>query len=82
MILFCLLLTPLMNYITLKARSVIAAAILHGTLNGTAGIAIIMVSGGSDLTIGMTGAAGLITLLIANVILYFVTRGYRRIEYD
>lgn len=82
MILFCLLLTPLINFITLKARSVIAAAVWHGTLNGTAGIGIMMVSGGSDLTIGITGAAGLITLLIANVILYFATRGYRSIEYE
>ena len=81
MILFCTLLTPLLNYVTLKARSVIAAAIMHGTLNGTAGIAIMMVKGGTDLTIGLTGAAGLITLLIANIILYLATRGYRDIEY-
>jgi len=81
MILFCLLLTPLLNYVTLKAQSVIAAAIMHGTLNGTVGIAIMMVKGGSDLTIGLTGAAGLITLLIANIILYLATRGYRDIEY-
>ncbi len=81
MILFCTLLTPLLNYVTLKARSVIAAAIMHGTLNGTAAIAIMMVKGGTDLTIGLTGAAGLITLLIANIILYLATRGYRDIEY-
>lgn len=81
MILFCMLLTPLLNYVTLKAQSVIAAAVMHGTMNGTAGIAIMMVKGGSDLTIGLTGAAGLITLLAANVILYFATRGYREIEY-
>jgi membrane protease YdiL (CAAX protease family) len=82
MILFCILLTPLINFATLKANSVIAAAVMHGTLNGTAGIAIIMVKGGSDLTIGMTGAAGLITLLIANLVLYFATGGYRKIEYS
>jgi membrane protease YdiL (CAAX protease family) len=82
MILFCTLLTPLLNYVTLKARSVIAAAIMHGTLNGTAGIAIMMVKGGTDLTIGLTGAAGLITLLIANVVLYIATGGYRSIKYS
>jgi membrane protease YdiL (CAAX protease family) len=82
MILFCLLLTPLLNYVTLKAQSVIAAAIMHGTLNGTVGIAIMMVKGGSDLTIGLTGAAGLITLLIANVVLYIATGGYRSIKYS
>lgn len=81
MILFCMLLTPLINFATIKANSVIAAAVMHGTLNGTAGIAIMMLKGGSDLTIGMTGAAGLIILLITNVILYFATRGYQEIEY-
>lgn len=81
MTLFCILLTPLINYVTLKAKSVIAAAVMHGTLNGTAGIAIMMVKGGSDLTIGLTGAAGLLTLLIANLILYWATGGYRNIKY-
>jgi len=54
---------------------------MHGTLNGTGGIAIVMLKGGNDLTIGMTGAAGLVTLLLANIILYMATRGYREIEY-
>ncbi len=81
MTLFCLLVTPLINFATLKANSVIAAAIMHGTLNGTGGIAIVMLKGGNDLTIGMTGAAGLVTLLLANIILYMATRGYREIEY-
>jgi len=81
MILFCLLLTPLLNYVTLKAQSVIAAAVMHGTLNGTAGMAIMMIKGGSDLTMGLTGAAGLIILLAANLILYLATGRYRNIQY-
>jgi membrane protease YdiL (CAAX protease family) len=70
MIVFCILLTPLLNYITLRAKSVIAAAIMHGSVNGLAGIAIIMLSGGSDLTIGLTGLAGFTALAVFNLLLY------------
>ena len=40
MTIFCILLTPLFLYITIKSKSVIAAAILHGTMNGTYGISL------------------------------------------
>jgi len=64
MIIWCILLTPIFLYITIKSKSVIAASILHGTLNGTAGIAIILVKGGNDLTIGITGLAGFLALIL------------------
>ncbi len=70
MVIFCVLYSPIFSYITKKAKSVIAAAILHGTINGTAGISIMLLKGGNDLTIGITGAAGLITLLMVDVALY------------
>ncbi|MGQ9620804.1 MAG: CPBP family intramembrane glutamic endopeptidase [Bacteroidales bacterium] len=63
MTLWCILLTPLFLYITIKSKSVIAAAIMHGTLNATAGIAIMVIDGGNDLTIGLTGLSGFIFLL-------------------
>lgn len=66
MIIFCLLFAPIFSYIRLKSKSVIAAAIMHGALNATAGLAIIMVKGGNDLMIGVTGAAGFCVLLIIN----------------
>ena len=50
MVIWCMLLTPIIAYVRVKARSVIAAAIMHGTLNGTAGLAILMIRGGNDLT--------------------------------
>jgi uncharacterized protein len=75
---WCILLSPLFLYITLKARSVIAAAVMHGTLNGTAGVAIMMIDGGTDLTTGITGFPGFIALFIvlAGFFLYdrFVSR--------
>jgi membrane protease YdiL (CAAX protease family) len=81
MILFCILLTPLISYVTIRANSVIAAAIMHGSINGLAGIAIVMLQGGSDLTIGITGLAGLLALAAFNLILYYSTNKYRLIEY-
>ena len=64
MIIWCILLTPLFLFITIKSKSVIAASIMHGTLNGTAGIAIMLIDGGNDLTVGMTGLAGFLSLLL------------------
>jgi membrane protease YdiL (CAAX protease family) len=74
MTVFTVLLSPLMAFVTLRANSVIAAAIFHGTLNAVAGLPLIVVTGGSDLTIGMTGLAGLIVLLVANVGLWLFCR--------
>ncbi len=74
MIIWCILLSPLFLYITIKSKSVIAAAIMHGTLNGTAGLSIMMVEGGSDLIIGTTGLAGFVAVFIFVLLLF----GYDR----
>jgi membrane protease YdiL (CAAX protease family) len=78
MIVFCILLTPLLLYITIKSKSVIAAAILHGTMNGTYGISLMLTDGGNDLTVGLTGLAGFIALTIALICLfiydYFISK--------
>ena len=71
---FCLLLSPLFSYIRLKAGSVLAAAILHGTLNATGGLALMVVKGGDDLTIGITGVAGLIVLAILDVGIFLLVK--------
>lgn len=70
MTIWCILLTPLFLYFTVKAKSVIAAAIMHGTLNATAGIAIMVIDGGNDLTVGMTGVAGFISLIVVLFLLF------------
>jgi membrane protease YdiL (CAAX protease family) len=77
MILWCILLSPIFSYIRLRSKSVIAAAIMHGTLNGTAGLAIMMIEGGNDLIIGVTGVAGFIVLLIVNLFIFFFDRSLR-----
>lgn len=67
---WCMLLTPIFLYIRLKSKSVIAAAILHGTLNGTAGLAIMFIKGGNDITTGVTGLPGFIVLGIVILLLF------------
>lgn len=74
MIAWCILLTPVFIYLTLKAKSVIAAAVMHGTLNASVGIAIMVIEGGNDLTTGMTGLPGFIALGIAVLILIIYDR--------
>jgi membrane protease YdiL (CAAX protease family) len=77
MIIFCLLLSPLFSYIRLKSKSVVAAAILHGSFNGTTGLSILAVKGGNDLIIGITGAAGFITLLLVDLLILLLDSSIR-----
>ncbi len=78
MTVWCVLLSPIMAYVALKSRSSVAAALTHGALNGTAGIAVMGVAGGNELTIGMTGLCGFIVLAAANVALWMVDRRSKR----
>lgn len=73
---WCMLLTPLMMYAVKKTGSVLAAAIFHGTLNGTGGMMVLFVKGGNDLTTGAAGLASMIALLILNIGLYLYDRFY------
>lgn len=58
----------------LKAKSVIAAAIIHGSLNATYGLSIMVIKGGNDLTVGVTGLAGFIVLAFVNIGLFVYDR--------
>ena len=70
MILFSLLLSPLFSYVRLKAKSVIAAVIIHGSLNATVGLPLMVIKGGNDLIVGVTGFAGFIVLALTNLGLF------------
>jgi len=74
MIVWTILLAPIFSYVRLRAKSVIAAAIIHGSLNGTFGLSIMVVKGGNDLLIGVTGIAGFIVLLFVNIGLFIYDR--------
>lgn len=70
MIVFCLLLSPVFMYVRIKTKSVFAAAILHGTVNASAGIPLLYLSKTHDLVSGLTGVTGFIVLLLVNVGIY------------
>jgi membrane protease YdiL (CAAX protease family) len=74
MMVMCVLLAPIFSYVRLKANSVIAAAIIHGAFNANYGLSLMVVKGGNDLTIGVTGLAGFIVLVLANFCLFIYDR--------
>jgi membrane protease YdiL (CAAX protease family) len=74
MIVLTMLLSPLFGYVRIKGRSVVHAAVAHGTFNASYGLAIIVLLGGGDLLVGMTGLAGFIVLAALNVVLYVTDR--------
>jgi membrane protease YdiL (CAAX protease family) len=74
MIAWTTLLSPIFSYIRLKSRSVIAAAILHGTINAVPGLALLPITGGDELTVGITGLAGFIVLAFVNLALFIFDR--------
>jgi membrane protease YdiL (CAAX protease family) len=71
---WCILLSPLFLYITIKSESVIAASVMHGTLNATVGIGIMMLDGGSELMVGATGLAGFIALAGVTMVFFLYDR--------
>ncbi|KUO50119.1 MAG: abortive infection protein [Desulfitibacter sp. BRH_c19] len=74
MTIFAVLISPIFTYVRIKSGSVIAAAIMHGTFNAVSGLAIMLLVGGNDLIVGVTGLAGFLALVIINILLF----GYDR----
>ena len=68
------LFAPLIAYICHRARSVIAAAVMHGTINGTVLAPAMVLRGGDTLFVGMMGIAGVIVLLGLNIGLFWLIR--------
>jgi len=66
MILLTMLVSPLMGYVRLRAESVFAAAVFHGTFNAAATL-MVFLKGENVLVTGITGAIGMVTLLLATV---------------
>ena len=78
MITWTLLLSPLFSYVRLRSGSVVAAAIVHGSLNGTIGLSFMLLKGGNELIVGGMGLAGFIVLFAANLGLWFYDRTYEK----
>lgn len=73
MIVFCLLLSPIMTVVRDKSKSVIAASIAHGSVNAFAGLPFIVLKGGGELTVGLTGLSGFTALVIVNILILLIS---------
>jgi hypothetical protein len=69
MTLWTLLFSPLIGYTCVRANSVVAAAIMHGALNGTVMAPLLILNGGNALQVGVMGLAGILLLLCFNLAL-------------
>ena len=65
MVVMCILLGIIELYFVLKTKSMIVAAIMHGTFNAMAGMVIYFTLGGNDFLNGMPGLSGFITMALA-----------------
>lgn len=74
MCVFCILMGILELWLVLKTGSVIPAALMHGTVNAISGASLFLVSGGCDLTVGVSSLSGFIAIIITIVVLYFYDR--------
>ena len=66
-IVYVLAFAPLMTFVRLRARSVLAPAILHGTADMTVLLTLALVRGGSDLTVGWASLSGVMALALADL---------------
>lgn len=64
MVVMSILMGVIELYFVLKSKSMIVAAILHGTINALAGVAIFFTLGGNDFLNGMTGLSGFIVMAV------------------
>lgn len=64
MVVMCILLGVIELYFVLKSKSMLVAAIMHGTFNAVGGITIYFILGGNDFLNGMTGLAGFIVMAV------------------
>lgn len=62
MVVFCVLAGVIELYFVLKSKSMIVAAIMHGTINAVAGMTIYFTLGGNDFVNGMQGLSGFIVM--------------------
>ncbi len=74
MVVFCVLAGVFELYFVLKAKSMIVAAVMHGTINAVAGMTIYFTLGGNDFLNGMMGLSGFIVMAVAIVCLWIYDR--------
>lgn len=67
---FCVLAGVIELYFVLKTKSMIVAAVMHGTINAVAGMTIYFTLGGNDFLNGMTGLAGFIVMVVTIICIW------------
>ena len=77
MMVFCMGMGPIFTFVTRMTGSVFAAALAHGTLNATAAIPLLSISGGSDLTVGITSFVGLTLIALVNLAMIPLVKKHR-----
>lgn len=72
MIVACVPLGVVISWIALKARTVLAAAVAHGTYNAASGVTLMGMRGGETIEVFILGYAGIVaTAVVAAVLLAF-----------
>ena len=74
MVLLCVVMTPIFLYLREKSGSTMAAAIAHGTLNGSAGISVMYLAGSNDFLCGTAGLVGIMILVILDFMIYLLRK--------
>ena len=70
MVVMCILLGIIELYFVLKSKSMVFAAIMHGTINALAGMVIYFTLGGNDFLNGMPGLSGFIIMAVTIVCIW------------
>ena len=70
MVVMCILWGVIELYFVLKSKSMVVAAIMHGTFNAVSGITIYFILGGNDFLNGMTGLTGFIVMAVTIVCIW------------
>ena len=73
-IIYITLFAPLLTFIRLRARSVLAPAIMHGTADGTVLLTLALVRGGGELTTGWGSLSSIAVLAAVDVLIATVAR--------
>ncbi|MEZ3117983.1 lysostaphin resistance A-like protein [Halobaculum sp. MBLA0147] len=74
MILFTISLSPIFGYLRYRTQSTIGPSLAHGTLNSVAAVPLLLLTGGTNIVIGIQGISGIAVLGIANIALYIADR--------
>jgi hypothetical protein len=78
MVLLCLPLSVLMNYVRVKTRSVWGPAVLHGIFNASAPVTVLLIHQYNPLLGGITGLAGILAISLVTTVVLGLDRSFWR----